>query len=136
MSDMLVRFGKCCQPLPGEVVIGFITRGRGVTIHAKACRHIRDVDLDRLLEVEWERSEDVNYLATLKITNISKKGMLANLSAIFAQNEANIVDADVRTTVDKKGISTFTIEVSDYNQLRDIISKIKKIKEVLKVERI
>jgi GTP pyrophosphokinase len=136
MSDMLVRFGKCCQPLPGEVVIGFITRGRGVTIHAKACRHIRDVDLDRLVEVEWERSEDVNYLATLKITNISKKGMLANLSAIFAQNEANIVDADVRTTVDKKGISTFTIEVSDYNQLRDIISKIKKIKEVLKVERI
>ena len=136
MSDMLVRFGKCCQPLPGELVIGFITRGRGVTIHAKACRHIRDVDLDRLVEVEWERSEDVNYLATLKITNISKKGMLANLSAIFAQNEANIVDADVRITVDKKGISTFTIEVFDYNQLRDIISKIKKIKEVLKVERI
>jgi len=136
MSDMLVRFGKCCQPLPGEPVIGFITRGRGVTIHAKACRHIREVDPDRLVEVEWERSEDVNYLARLKVTNISKPGMLANMSAIIAQNEANIIDADVRTTVDKKGISTFTIEVSDYNQLRDIISKIKKIKEVLKVERI
>jgi len=75
-------------------------------------------------------------LARLKVTNISKQGMLANLSAIFAQNEANIVDADVRTTVDKKGISTFTIEVSDYSQLRNIISKIKKIREVLKVERI
>ncbi len=62
--------------------------------------------------------------------------MLANVSAILAQSEANIVDADVQTTVDKKGISTFTIEISDYNQLRDIISKIKKIKEVLKVERI
>jgi guanosine-3',5'-bis(diphosphate) 3'-pyrophosphohydrolase len=136
MSDMLVRFGKCCHPLPGEPVIGFITRGRGVTIHAKACRHIRDVEPDRLVEVEWQRSEDVNYLARLKVTNISKQGMLANLSAIFAQNEANIVDADVRTTVDKKGISTFTIEVSDYKQLRDIISKIKKIREVLKVERI
>ena len=136
MSDMLVRFGKCCQPLPGEPVVGFITRGRGVTIHAKACRHIRDVDLDRLVEVEWERSEEVNYLARLKVTNISKPGMLANISAIIAQNEANIIDADIRTTVDKKGISTFTIEVSDYNQLRDIILKIKKIKEVLKVERI
>jgi len=136
MSDMLVRFGKCCHPLPGEPVIGFITRGRGVTIHAKACRHIRDVEPDRLVEVEWQRSEEVNYLARLKVTNISKQGMLANLSAIFAQNEANIVDADVRTTVDKKGISTFTIEVSDYSQLRNIISKIKKIREVLKVERI
>ena len=136
MSDMLIRFGKCCHPLPGEPVIGFITRGRGVTIHAKNCRHIRDVDQDRLVEVEWERTEDVNYLARLRVTNISKKGMLANISAILTQSEANIVDADVQTTVDKKGISTFTIEISDYNQLRDIISKIKKIKEVLKVERI
>jgi len=136
MSDMLIRFGKCCHPLPGEPVIGFITRGRGVTIHAKNCRHIRDVDQDRLVEVEWERTEDVNYLARLRVTNISKKGMLANISAILTQSEANIVDADIQTTVDKKGISTFTIEISDYNQLRDIISKIKKIKEVLKVERI
>ena len=136
MSDMLIRFGKCCHPLPGEPVIGFITRGRGVTIHAKNCRHIRDVDQDRLVEVEWERTEDVSYLARLRVTNISKKGMLANISAILTQSEANIVDADIQTTVDKKGISTFTIEISDYNQLRDIISKIKKIKEVLKVERI
>ncbi len=136
MSDMLIRFGKCCHPLPGEPVIGFITRGRGVTIHAKNCRHIRDVDQDRLVEVEWERTEDVNYLARLRVTNISKKGMLANISAILTQSEANIVDADIQTTVDKKGISTFTIEISDYNQLKDIISKIKKIKEVLKVERI
>ncbi len=136
MSDMLVRFGKCCHPLPGEPVIGFVTRGRGVTIHARGCRFIRDVDHDRLVEVGWERSQEVNYLARLRVTNISKKGMLAKLSAIFAQNEANIVDADVQTTVDKKGISTFTIEVSDYDQLRNIIAGIKKIKEVLRVERI
>jgi len=136
MSDMLIRFGKCCHPLPGEPAIGFITRGRGVTIHTRDCRHIRDVDPYRLVEVEWEPSEDVSYVARLKVTNISKKGMLADISAIFAQSEANIVDADVQTTIDKKGISTFTIEVSDYGQLRDIISKIKKIKEVLKVERI
>jgi guanosine-3',5'-bis(diphosphate) 3'-pyrophosphohydrolase len=136
MSDMLIRFGKCCHPLPGEPVIGFITRGRGVTIHARDCRHIRDVDQDRLVEVEWERSKDINYLARLRVTNISKKGMLANISAVLAQSEANIVDADIQTTVDKKGISTFTIEISDYSQLRDIVSKIKKIKEVLKVERI
>ncbi len=136
VSDMLIRFGKCCHPLPGEPAIGFITRGRGVTIHTRDCRHIRDVDPYRLVEVEWEPSEDVSYVARLKVTNISKKGMLADISAIFAQSEANIVDADVQTTIDKKGISTFTIEVSDYSQLRDIISKIKKIKEVLKVERI
>jgi len=136
MSDMLIRFGKCCHPLPGEPVIGFITRGRGVTIHAKNCRYIKQVEQDRLVEVEWERSKDVSYLARLRVTNISKKGMLASLSAVFAQNEANIVDADIQTTVDKKGVSTFTIEISDFNQLRNIIAKIKRIREVLKVERI
>ncbi len=136
MSDMLIRFAKCCHPLAGESVIGYITRGRGVTIHSKKCRHIQDVDPDRLVEVEWEPSEDMTYLAKLKVTNIAKKGMLSTLSAIFTQSEANILDANVQTTIDKKGISTFTIEISDYAQLRDIISKIKKIKEVLKVERI
>jgi GTP pyrophosphokinase len=136
MSDILIRFGNCCHPLPGEPVIGFITRGRGVTVHAAGCRYIRDAENDRLVEVEWEPAEEVNYLARLKITNISRKGMLATLSAIFTQNEANIVDAEVQTTVDKKGISTFTIEVSNYDQLRNIISNIKQIKEVLKVERI
>ncbi len=136
MSDMLIHFGKCCQPLPGKPVIGFITRGRGVTIHAKDCRYIRNVDLDRLVEVEWDVEEDVNYLASLKITTLDKKGILANISAIFAQSEVNILDAAVKTTIDKKGISTFSIEVSDYNQLRNVILKIKNIKEVLKVERI
>ena len=119
MSDMLIRFGGCCHPLPGESAIGFITRGRGVTIHKNDCRHIKEGDPYRLVDVEWERSEDVSYLARLKVTS-----------------EANIIDADIRTTIDKKGISIFTIEVSDYDQLRDIISRIKRIKEVLKVERI
>ncbi len=136
MSDMLIRFGKCCRPLPGEPAIGFITRGRGVTIHKNDCRHIKEGDPYRLVDVEWERSEGVSYLARLRITNVSKKGMLANISAIFAHCEANIIDADIRTTIDKKGVSIFTIEVSDYDQLRDIISRIKRIKEVLKVERI
>ena len=136
LSDMLIRFGKCCSPLPGEEIIGYITRGRGVTLHLKNCSYVRGADPDRLIEAEWENSEDVNYIARLRITNIAKKGMLTDISAIFSQNEANIIDADVHTTLDKKAISSFTIEVSDYTQLKNIISKIKSIKEVLKVERI
>jgi len=136
LSDMLIRFGKCCSPLPGEEIIGYITRGRGVTVHLKNCSYVRGADPDRLIEAEWENSEDINYIARLKITNIAKKGMLTDISAIFSQNEANILDADVHTTLDKKAISSFTVEVSDYMQLKNIISKIKSLKEVLKVERI
>jgi GTP pyrophosphokinase len=136
VNDMLVRFANCCHPLPGEGVIGFITRGRGVTIHKHDCRHILDVDKERLVEIQWEPSSEDVYLARLKVTSIDKKGILADISSIMAQKDANIIHAEVTTTMDKKGVSFFTIEVQNYRQLEDIMGAIKKIKEVLIVERI
>ncbi len=135
LDDMLVRFANCCHPLPGEHVIGFITRGRGVTIHKHNCRHILDADRERVVEVQWEPSEDDVYLARLKITSVDKKGILADISSIMANRDANIIQAEVRTTMDRKGVSFFTIEVEDYKQLEDIMGAIKKVKDVLIVER-
>ncbi len=136
LDDMLVRFANCCHPLPGEHVIGFITRGRGVTIHKYNCRHILDADPERVVEVLWEPSDEDHYLARLKVTSIDKKGILADISSIMAQRDANIIQAEVKTTMDRKGISYFSIEVEDYRQLEDIMGAIKKLKEVLIVERI
>ena len=136
LDDMLVRFAKCCHPLPGEHVIGFITRGRGVTIHHRRCRHIQDVDRERLVDVLWEPSNEDVYLANLRVTSVDKKGILADISSIMAQKDANIIQAEVKTTVDKKGIALFTIEVEDYGQLQEIIGAVKKVKNVLLVERI
>ncbi|MFC1535348.1 RelA/SpoT family protein [Thermodesulfobacteriota bacterium] len=135
LDDMLVRFANCCHPLPGEHVIGFITRGRGVTIHKYSCRHILDADTERVVEVLWEPSNEDVYLARLKVISIDKKGILADISSIMAQKEANIIQAEVKTTMDKKGVSFFTIEVEDYKQLENIMGAIKKVKEVLIVER-
>jgi GTP diphosphokinase / guanosine-3',5'-bis(diphosphate) 3'-diphosphatase len=136
LDDMLIRFANCCHPLPGEDVLGFITLGRGVTIHKRDCRHILDADSRRVVDVQWEPSEKDVYLARLKVTSIDKKGILADISSIMSQRDANIIQAEVKTTMDKKGVSFFTIEVTDYKQLEGIISAIKKIKEVLIVERI
>jgi guanosine-3',5'-bis(diphosphate) 3'-pyrophosphohydrolase len=136
LDDMLVRFANCCHPLPGEHVIGFITRGRGVTIHKYNCRHILDADPHRVVDVLWEPSDDDVYIARLKVVSIDKKGILADTSSIIAQKDANIIQAEVKTTMDKKGVSFFTIEVEDYKQLEDIIGAIKKIKNVLMVERL
>jgi len=136
LDDMLIRFANCCHPLPGENVIGFITLGRGVTIHKRNCRHILDADSRRIVEVQWEPSEKDVYLARLKVTSVDKKGILADISSIMAQRDANIIQAEVKTTMDKKGVSFFTVEVGDYKQLEGIIGAIKKIKEVLIVERI
>ncbi len=136
VSDMLVRFAHCCHPLPGEEVIGFITRGRGITIHHKACSQILNADPDRLVEVTWEPSEDEIFLAKLRVTSIDKKGILADISAVIAQKDANIIQAEIKTTADKKGIALFTIEVENYQHLKEIQDAIKKVKNVIIVERI
>ncbi|MBC8457527.1 MAG: bifunctional (p)ppGpp synthetase/guanosine-3',5'-bis(diphosphate) 3'-pyrophosphohydrolase, partial [Deltaproteobacteria bacterium] len=136
VSDILINFGNCCRPLPGEHVIGFITRGRGITIHNQNCRHILDVDPERLVEVSWEPSKEDIFLAELRVTSVDKKGILADTSAIMTQKNANIVQAEVKTTMDQKGIALFTIEVENYKQLQDIITAIKKVKNVLVVERL
>ncbi|NNG08134.1 MAG: bifunctional (p)ppGpp synthetase/guanosine-3',5'-bis(diphosphate) 3'-pyrophosphohydrolase, partial [Desulfobacteraceae bacterium] len=136
LDDILVRFANCCHPLPGEHVVGFITRGRGVTIHKHNCRHIHDADADRLVEILWEPSEQDVYLARLKVTAVDKKGILANISSIMAQKDANIIQAEVKTTMDKKGISLFTIEVENFKQLQDIMGAIKRVRDVLFVERL
>lgn len=136
IDDMLVRFANCCHPLPGEHVLGFITRGRGVTIHKYNCSHILDTDPERLVEVQWDPTNDDLYLARLKVTSEDRKGILADMSSIMAKKEANIIHAEVKTTMDKKGVAYFTIEVEDYKQLEEIMGAMKKVKEVLIVERV
>ena len=136
LDDMLVRFANCCHPLPGENVIGFITRGRGVSIHKQKCGHINDADPERVVEVVWEPSHEDVYQARLMVTSVDKKGILADISTIMAQKDANIIQAEIKTTMDKKGILFFTIEVEDYKQLQDIMGALKKVKYVLMVERI
>ncbi len=136
ISDMLIRFANCCHPVPGEKVIGFMTRGRGITIHHQKCRHVLHADRERLVEISWEPSQEDIYIARLKVTSVERKGILADVSAIMTQKDANIIQADVKTTPDQKGIAQFTIEVRDYKQLQDIINAIKKVKNVIIVERL
>jgi GTP diphosphokinase / guanosine-3',5'-bis(diphosphate) 3'-diphosphatase len=135
LDDLLVRFANCCHPLPGEHVVGYLTRGRGVTIHKNNCRHVSDSEPERIVEVVWEPTDHTAYVATLKVIATDKKGILADISAIMAHKDANILQADVQTTPDRKGISHFTIEVENYRQLQDIMGAIKKLKNVLLVER-
>ncbi len=136
IEDMLVRFANCCHPLPGEHVLGFITRGRGVTIHKYNCSHILDSDQERLVEVQWNPSDEDVYITRIKVTSVDRKGILADISSIMAKKEANIIHAEVKTTLDKKGVSLFTIEVESYKQLEEIMGAIKRVENVLIVERV
>jgi len=135
-EDILIRFAKCCHPLPGEHVLGFITMGQGVTIHKGDCRHIVDADPNRVLDVTWEPAGDEIYQAILKVISLDKKGILADISSIISQKDANIIQAEIKTTVDRKGISFFTLEVTDYQHLLQIMGAIKRLKNVLLVDRV
>jgi len=136
VGDMLIRFANCCHPLPGEEVVGYITRGRGITVHHKGCKQILSADPDRIVEISWNASDEEVYLAKLRITSLDKKGILAEISSIIAKKDANIIQAEIKTTSDKKGIASFTVEVKDYSHLRQIIDELKRLKNILMVERI
>ncbi len=136
LDDIVVHLAKCCYPLPGDPVIGFITRGKGITIHRYDCKSIKDADPMRLIDVTWEGTDEETYPARLMVLSVNKVGMLADISAAIAKKEANIISANVDSTADNKGIAFFTVEVKNLDHLNEVIRSIKKIKDIISAKRV
>ncbi|MFH0789453.1 MAG: bifunctional (p)ppGpp synthetase/guanosine-3',5'-bis(diphosphate) 3'-pyrophosphohydrolase [Pseudomonadota bacterium] len=135
IQDVMTRFAKCCTPLPGDPVVGFITRGRGITVHARTCPQVVAEDPERLIEVQWEATDRTFYPVKIEIWSTDKKGMLAEVSTAITSAESNILKADASTTNDKKAFYQFMIEVTDTHHLESVMNNLKKIKGVLNVTR-
>ncbi len=138
VEDFLTRFAMCCNPVPGDKIIGFISRGRGVTIHTADCPNIAELqyDKDRLVNVEWDLKEKTLHKVRINIHTLDKPGILADISASIASQGVNISQADIETTENKEAFLNFSIEISDLDQLQKVITSIKQLKGVLKVERV
>ncbi len=136
LDDILIHLGKCCTPLPGDEVVGYITRGRGVTIHRESCSNIRNLDPDRRIEVTWADVDKATYPAKIRVSTADQKGMLAAVSNEISAGEANILEAKVSTTLDYAAILDFVVDVKDRTQLRKILSSIRRLEGVNLVERI
>jgi GTP pyrophosphokinase len=136
IDNVMVRFGKCCNPILGDRITGYITRGRGVTVHSVDCHFIEMADPERAIDTQWD--ESCKHVATVPIEVIcdDKKGLLANITSSISSTETNIVNAKVRTTPDKKAVSIFEVEINNLEHLESVIHEIKKVKGVLKVTRI
>jgi guanosine-3',5'-bis(diphosphate) 3'-pyrophosphohydrolase len=132
----MVRYAGCCNPLPGDKVVGFITRGRGMTIHTADCSNVLNDDPNRRVAVEWDATKEYNYPVKIRVYSDDKKGLLAEISSSLAQSEANITNARVETTEYKKAIGTFELEIRDLNHLKQVIQELHKIKGVDRVERL
>jgi len=135
IDNVMVRYAGCCNPLPGDKVVGFITRGRGVTIHTSDCQNAKDDDPNRKVEVEWDSTKEYSYPVRIHIYSEDKKGLLAEISTSISSNEANITNARVDTIEDKKAVSTFEMEIRDLNHLKKVIKALEKIKGIDRVER-
>jgi len=135
-DDVLVRFAKCCNPLPGDPIVGFITRGRGVTVHTRGCQKALDLDPDRRIEVEWDGKGKTMRPVQIQVVCADKPGLLANISQAFGQVGVNISQAHCRATDDHRAINTFQFSVADLDQLKGVIKNIQKIQGVFSVERL
>jgi GTP pyrophosphokinase len=136
IQDMMVRFGRCCNPLPGDAISGYITRGRGVTVHTADCPNVLGSDPERIVQVSWNLKEKAIHAVRVRVICNDKKGLLAEISSALASSEVNIVRADVNTTEDKKAICNFELEVHDLKHLQNAFRALTKLKNVLKVERL
>jgi len=136
IDDVLIRFARCCNPLQGDDIVGFISRGKGVAVHVKGCPSVRYSDPERIIDVAWDKGTKTTRPAKLRVICHDEKGLLVNMSSVITGQEANITNATITTTPDKKAVCTFEIEVNDLSHLTNIINGLKKVKRVVKVERV
>jgi guanosine-3',5'-bis(diphosphate) 3'-pyrophosphohydrolase len=136
IDDVLVRYAKCCSPLPGEDILGFITRGRGITVHRRGCGKAFDADPERRVEITWDAKAKIDREVQIKVTATNKTGILADVGQTFSDLKVNVIEANCRAGDDGRAISLFTFNCSDMAKLRDVMRAIGKVRGVTAVERI
>ncbi|HEX7549781.1 MAG TPA: TGS domain-containing protein, partial [Candidatus Methylomirabilis sp.] len=139
VDDILIRFSKCCNPVPGDAIIGFITRGRGVSVHTADCPNTVSLmaDPERQIAVSWDgrRKEAHPVQIRVKIGK-DRPGVLAEITAAISGTNTNIAHAEIRVTKERTGVNTFVLEVSDLQQLQAVMQAIQKVDGVVGVERV
>jgi guanosine-3',5'-bis(diphosphate) 3'-pyrophosphohydrolase len=136
VDDILIKFGKCCQPVPGDSIIGYITRGYGVTVHRTTCVNALSMNPERQIEVEWNQAASETYPVKIRIISQDRVGLLADVVGNISKFGANILNAKTETRENKIVDSFFTIVVEDTTHLEKIVSAVKKVKHVQEVKRI
>ena len=137
MEDLLVSFAKCCKPLPGDEIVGFITRGRGMVIHRSNCDNIRNslTDSDRAIPVDWEPKEGVFFVASIRVEAANRKSLLSDITSAIAKSNCDIRSAHV-TTNDNIAMDDFDVDVKDLVSLQNLMKEIRRVKGVTGVIRL
>lgn len=135
MDDLVFKFAKCCQPLPGDPLLGFVSRGRGVIVHTRGCTQAHSFDPSRIIDVSWDNKVKTIRTVHLKILAQDKIGVLAALTQTFSSLNANITTAQVSSLPNKQSLCSFYVNVESSLQLQNIVRSIEKIDGIIRVER-
>ncbi|MCA1958783.1 MAG: bifunctional (p)ppGpp synthetase/guanosine-3',5'-bis(diphosphate) 3'-pyrophosphohydrolase [Nitrospira sp.] len=136
--DLLMQLSRCCNPVPGDKILGYVTRGRGLTIHAVDCPNLGalDYDRERLVDVEWDVTEPTQHPVKVAVITEDKPGVLANVSSAIAEGQANISRAEIITREDRKAELNFVVEVADTAHLSRVLRAIERVEGVITARRV
>ncbi|MBA3029143.1 MAG: bifunctional (p)ppGpp synthetase/guanosine-3',5'-bis(diphosphate) 3'-pyrophosphohydrolase [Desulfobacteraceae bacterium] len=136
IDDILIKFGKCCRPVPGDEIIGYITQGFGVTIHRKTCVNALKTNPERQIEVDWDKKSTETFPVKVGIRSMDRVGLLADIAATISKNEANIQDVNTKTNEDKVVSIFLTLAVGDTHHLEKVLSSLRKVKYIQEAKRL
>jgi GTP pyrophosphokinase len=136
VGDLLIRFAKCCHPIPGDPIIGFITRGKGVTVHLRSCQTVMgERETARIIEVEWESKTQQTYPISIRIEAYDRTGLLSDITQVVADNKVNIMSANVNVSADRTATVKAVLEVASVAQLARVMSRLEQLKDIIAVSR-
>ncbi|HUC91343.1 MAG TPA: bifunctional (p)ppGpp synthetase/guanosine-3',5'-bis(diphosphate) 3'-pyrophosphohydrolase [Paenibacillus sp.] len=140
VDNMLVRFARCCNPVPGDEIVGYITRGRGVSVHRSDCNNIpaagEGEEAARVIEVEWEQSVEANYAVDIEIRGHDRRGLLNEVLQAVSETKTNIAAVSGRSDKNKLALIHMTILIRNIEHLQSVVEKIKRVQDIFSVQRI
>ena len=134
--DVLVRFGGCCGPLPGDEIVGFVTRGRGVTVHSTDCQRVYELEPERKIEVSWDSDPAVVHKIKIRVSSKDQPGILAKITNSISDAGVNIGAANISTQPGQRAVQSFELWVTDVSILNRVMKEIERVKGVVSVERV
>jgi guanosine-3',5'-bis(diphosphate) 3'-pyrophosphohydrolase len=136
--DILVKLAKCCTPVPGDDIVGFVTRGAGVSVHQTECHNVASLktEPERMIEVEWAPSSKSIFLVQIQVEALDRSGLLSDVTRVLSEHHVNILSATVSTSSDRLAISRFVFEMGDTTHLDRVLNAVRRIDAVYDVYRV
>jgi len=137
-ADVMAKLARCCTPVPGDEIVGFVTRGSGVSVHRSDCRNVVDLKRqpDRMMDVTWAASGKSLFLVHIQIEALDRSGLLSDVTRVLSEHHVNILSASVSTRADKVALSRFVFEMGDAGVMEHLLNAVRRIDNVYDVYRV